>query len=266
MDDPMKVEILYPEDFSMRAARMFNALIACAPQAGIEAIVTKRWEKKAEVLMSYGLGHPKRRLSTEAHVKAGGRLIGWDLAYWDRENSMRCTVDHLHPWRLIKDMPPDRFSKSGINMRDDHDPDGPIVLVGMGRKSRAQFAMQDRAWERQALKGIKAIYPGKQIIYKPKVPEDGLPGCKTMNGPIEEALKGAFFVVCRHSNVAVDACIAGVPVVCEDGAAKVLYGNDLSHPVSPSVAAREQFLQNLAYWQWMPSEAVSAWSFLRSVL
>lgn len=258
-------EILF-HDVSSRATKMFNALIAAAPQAGVNPIITERWSKKSNLLMSYGLGHPQRRLWTEAHVKAGGRLIGWDLSYWDRDNAMRCTVDNLHPWRLMRDMPGDRWADANIQLREDATPAGHIVLVGMGRKSRAQFAMEDRAWERAALKSIQAIYPDKEIVYKPKRPEDGMKGCRTMDGPIQAALLGASLVVCRHSNVAVDACIAGVPVVCEDGAAAALYGADLANPVNPDREARLRFLQNLAWWQWRPEEAVQAWKFLIKVI
>lgn len=258
-------EILY-HDISTRATKMFDALIEAAPKAGINPIVTDKWSKKHNLLMSYGLGHPQRKLWTEAHVKAGGRLIGWDLAYWDRDNAMRCTVDHLHPWRLMRDMPGDRWAVANIPLREDANESGHIVLVGMGRKSRAQFAMQDRAWEKAALKSIQSIYPDREIVYKPKRPEDGMKGCRTMNGPITEALKGASLVVCRHSNVAVDSCIAGIPVVCEDGAAAALYGADLSKPFNPSREERMRFLQNLAYWQYRPEESVQAWLFLIKVI
>lgn len=262
----MDVEILWDDDLSTRAARMFQALVDAAPDAGIRPIISRKWTRNNNVLMSYGLGHPRRRLSTEAHVKNGGRLIGWDLAYWDRDNAMRCTVDNLHPWRLIRDMPSDRLEDSGILLREDSNPNGHIVLVGMGHKSRSQFSMQDRDWERSALKSIQLTYPGKDIVYKPKRPEEVLRGARTMNGPIEQALSGASLVVCRHSNVAVDACIAGIPVVCEDGAAKAIYGNDIMSPVAPTLKQRTKFLENLAYWQWKPEEACKAWFFLKGVI
>ena len=261
----MLCEILYDNDLSMRATRMLDAMIAAAPEVGVEPLVTPRWLKRTPLLMSYGLGHPQRRIWTEEHVRSGGRLIGWDLSYWARDDYMRCTVDHLHPWRLIRDMPPERWDSFGIPLREDADPNGPIVLIGMGRKSRAQFAMADRNWEKKALRDIQSAYPGRKIVYKPKRQEEGLVGCVTVNGPIEEALVGAALVVCRHSNVAVDACMAGVPVVCEDGAAKVLYGEDIRNPVNPSAAQRLRFLRNLAYWQWKPAEAVEAWKFLLEV-
>ena len=80
--------------------------------------------------------------------------------------------------------------------------------------------------------------------------------------PIEEALKGKSLVVCRHSNVAIDACIAGVPVRCEDGAAFALY-RDFERPTRDE---RLGFLRSLAWWNWKPSEAGEAWKYLISRL
>src|SRR5207247_6184250 len=119
-------------------------------------------------------------------------------------------------------------------------------------------------WERAALLRIRRVYPVRPIIYRPKN-EDGtiLPGTRKMAGmPIEQVLRRASLVMCRHSNVAVDACIAGVPAVCEDGAASWLYNNDLENPTNPTYEQRLRFLRNLAWWQWRPTEAAQCWQFL----
>src|ERR1700757_4340421 len=106
----------------------------------------------------------------------------------------------------------------------------------LGPKTNRQLAQPALTWERKALARIRAEYPDAPIIYRPKR-EDGtsLPGTRCIPGPtaIETVLKGASLVVCRHSNVAIDAAIAGIPVVCEDGAAAALYDNDLADPVVP---------------------------------
>jgi hypothetical protein len=178
--------------------------------------------------------------------------------------ALRMTLDPGHPQRHLRDMPAARWSAAGIALRSDADPAGPIVLVGMGPKSRRQFGMEGQAWEMGKLVAIRAAYPTKTVLYRAKK-GDALRGCDSVGGAISEALRGACMVVCRHSNVAVDACIAGVPVVCEDGAAAALYGSDLTCPVTPSRDERLRFLQNLAWWQWTPSEAVQAWKFLLKV-
>lgn len=260
----MDCEVLLPK-IARRGKTIMDAMIAAAPKVAVRCIVTETHQKRSKWLMSYGLGHPVRRQWTEAHVAAGCRLIGWDMGYWDRDRSMRVTVDHGHPWRLMRDMPGDRWAAAGIPLREDFDPAGPVILVGMGRKSREQFGHRPQEWELRTLAAIRAAYPDRQVLYRPKKPES-LAGCANIDGPISDALKGASLVVCRHSNVAVDACMAGIPVVCEDGAAAALYGADLAHPVNPDREARLRFLQNLAYWQWSPSEAVQAWKFLIKVL
>lgn len=260
----MDCEVLLPH-ISRRGTQIMQAMVEAAPKVGVRCIVTETYQKRAPWLMSYGLGHPVRRGWTERHVETGGRLIGWDLGYWDRDRSMRVTVDHNHPWRSLRDMPGDRWKAAGIQLREDYNPDGTIILVGIGRKSREQFGHGPHEWELATLAAIRAAYPNRKVLYRPKKPES-LAGCTSIEGPIGDVLKGASLVVCRHSNVAVDACIAGVPVVCEDGAAAALYGSDLAHPVVPDREARLQFLQNLAYWQYRPEEAVLAWKFLIKVI
>lgn len=235
---------------------MLRAMIEAAPKVGVRCIVTEKYRGRSQWLMSYGLGHPERRKWTDAHVAGGGRLVGWDMGYWERDESMRLSLDGQHPNRL-PDMPPDRWDAAGIALRDDYHPSGPVVLVGMGRKSRIQFGLRGPEWELAALSRLA----GREVVYRPKKPET-LPGCRSIYGPIEDALRGASLVVCRHSNVAVDACIAGIPVVCEDGAAALLYGRDIENPINPGAEQRRRFLQNLAWWQWKPNEAVQAWRFL----
>jgi hypothetical protein len=78
--------------------------------------------------------------------------------------------------------------------------------------------------------------------------------------PIEEALVGARLLVCRHSNCAIDATIAGVPFECEDGAAWWLAGKPFT------AAARLDFLHRLCWWQWRHEESAQAWTFLREKL
>lgn len=258
----MDCEVLLPK-IARRGRDILQAMVAASAQVGVRCIVTERYRKAAPLLMSYGLGHPERRHQTEAHVAAGGRLVGWDLGYWDRDTSMRCTVDAGHP-RALPDMPGDRWDAAGIALRDDWNPDGPVVLIGMGIKSRQQFGLRGQEWEIGTLAAIRAV-TDRPVLYRPKKPEH-LDGCRNADGPIQDAIRGASLVVCRHSNVAIDACIAGIPVACEDGAAATLYGSDLACPVRPGRAERLRFLQNLAWFQWRPTEAVQAWRFLLKVL
>lgn len=258
----MDCEVLVDARMSVKAKRMLSAMMRAAPAAGIRIIVSERWQGAAPLLMSYGIGHMTRRDWTRKHVANGGRLIGWDLGYWDRDGAdfkMRMTLDDDHPHRWIQPEPAHRFEKSGIVLHDDHDPDGHIVLCGIGRKQRAHLGLSEQQWERNALREIEKRFPGVMVVYKPKRDEQPIRGTEKVLGAIEDVLKGARLLVCHHSNVAVDACIAGVPVECKDGAAYALY----RHGSHPSEEQRRHFLTSLAWWQYSPAEAGLAWKFIK---
>lgn len=262
----MNCEIIIAADMYRHGMEMLLAMIKHAP---IKVVERDRYYGDCDLMMTYGIGHDVRRPWFRAHIASGRHAIAWDLGYFrgDKDSddrAMRVTIDHDHPQAWLDDRPADRFLQHDIRLRNDYDPNGHIVLVGMGVKTNKMLHFSQVAWETGALKRIRKVYPVAKVIYRPKR-EDGtsLPGTKKMVGtPIEEVLAGASLVVCRHSNVAVDACIAGIPVVCEDGAASILYGKDLLSPVKPTPQQRLRFLQNLAWWQWKPSEAKECWQFL----
>lgn len=269
----MRCEVLLDDDGAERGRRILEAMIAAAPAAGVEAIATRKgFRGDCPLLMTYGTGHEVRRPYWLKHRRGGGRCIGWDLGYWNHKAqgtfTMRATLDGDHPPQFIRDEPGERWDNAGIELREDANPEGPIVLVGMGNKAARLHARAPLVWEQQLLAQLKKIYPGREILFRPKrYRRPLLRGVKLApEGPIEQALAGASLVVCRHSNVAVDACIAGVPVVCWDGAAAALYGNDLKHPKAPTREERLRFLRSLAWWQWTPEEALAAWRYLLSRL
>lgn len=264
----MWCEILIDHQMIDRGAQMISAMIATAPKS-IKVRPTKIYRGDCELLMTYGTGHLVRRKWWEKHRKSGRHCIGLDLGYWNRTtpdptgHTMRFTIDADHPQKWIRPEPPERFDAAGIQLRSDGDPNGPILLVGLGWKTARALGYGPQQWERAKLKELRERFPGRQIVWRPKTLRDGnIDGLKTSAGRIEEALKGCSLVVCRHSNVAVDACIAGVPVICEDGAAFALYENE----PDPTHQARLEFLRSLAWFQYTPKEAKHAWNYLISRL
>ncbi len=218
------------------------------------------------LLVVYGSGAPDRREAIRQHK---GNWVAFDLGYWNREDTFRVSVNAEHPMpaQLKCCDDPSRLRESAIALRDDYCPDGHIVLVGMGPKSR----IWQPGYEAAELARIRAAYPHREIVFRPKPgkePPPGIDAPHVADGPIERVLRGASLVVCKHSNVAIDACIAGIPVVCDGGAAAALYGNDLSAPRQPSPAARLRFLQQLAWWQWSRQQISSGefWPWLERVL
>lgn len=223
-----------------------------------------QYQGGAPWLALYGVGATDRSRARDAQVASGGYALCWDLGYFGRTKVtgyLRVSINHHHPqaWLSRTEPKPERWEAHGIELREDYSPAGPIVLVGVGPKSHKFLGTQ--GWELSKLKELRARFPGRRIVYRPK---PGSPGaaldCETDNRPkIEDVLKGAALVVCRHSNVAVDAAIAGVPIECEDGAAIWLQGKPYTRET------RLDFLRRLSWWQWCPSEAVQFLGFLKEL-
>jgi len=238
-----------------RAADLVMALRVTFPNV----YVTDKYRGDHEWLWLYGVGALEMDFARKKHVKSGRHVWLWDLGYFDRKNHMRCSVDHDHPqhWLAQAALDGTRWAALKLPLREDYQRDGPIILIGLGMKSR--LYLHEHEWERLRYLTLRKRFPHHEIIYRPK-PGSGPPvelGCRVdEHSPIERLLKGASLVVCRHSNVACDAAVAGVPFECEDGAAVWLQ----SRPYT--VDNRLEFLQRLAWWQWKNSELEQAWDFV----
>lgn len=254
------VELLIDPPFCKRAERLMSALAAAAPPL---TVVTSRYTGQRKVLVLYGVGLDSRYKAMRAHIKQGGHVAMWDLGYWDREEAMRVSIDHLHPTAAQMAMAPAGETRREVTLREDGDPKGPVLLIGMGPKSVHMYGLRQLEWERRMVGQIRKSHPGRQILWRPKGRKvTQILGTKLRHGmPIEEALKGCSLVVCRHSNCAIDAAIAGVPVLTMDGAARALYAE---HP-TPTREQRAEFLRQLGWWNWRPSEAPQAWDWMMHV-
>lgn len=256
--NPDGAEVLIGDvKMSQRGTRMLKAMLATAPKG---TVATRAYTGRHKLLMMYGAGLPQRHAALEAHKAAGGTAVVWDLGYWDREDAMRLSIGSLHPTAEQLALAPEG-SRRDHTLREDADPSGPILLIGLGVKSGRLYGLQTMQWELAQMPRLKAM--GREILWRPKGKQTSiLPGATLRHGmPIEEALKGCSLVVCRHSNVAVDACIAGVPVECEDGAAWTLY----RHGSNPNREKRAEFLRRLGWWNWRPTEAAQAWDWIQKV-
>lgn len=260
------VEVLVTGQEITVGAAVVKAAAEGAKNIGLDVSVTNAYRGKSDWLCVWGAGSTVKNAAYKKQLASGRHSALWDLSYYGRSKDptktyARVSVDHFHPQRMLYKTPadPERWRIHGIPLRDDHDPDGHVVVVGMGPKSRTQFNLYD--WELAALRSAKLRFPGKKILYRPKRDTVRLNWEQDSTSPIQAVLKGASLVIARHSNVGVDACIAGIPVETEDGAAAWLY-DDCRHP---SPEKRLAFLQRLSWWQWKCSEMEDAWRFLLTV-
>lgn len=253
-------EILIEGPMSRRGERMLQAMVDAAP-AG--SVATKTYRGEHRTLMLYGVGHESRDRARRQHLKRGGRVVMWDLGYWDRDDGLRLAIDSIHPTADQLALAPQGDRRPPAVLREDADPAGHILLVGLGRKSLPLYGLRALEWERRALSRLKTEFPSRRIVHRLKGGRGPrLPGTKECAAEsIEDALRGCALVVCRHSNVGVDACIAGVPVRCDDGAAAALY----SRGSTPTPADRAEFLRRLSWWNWRLHEAAEAWDWIGKV-
>lgn len=229
----MPLQVIRATNESQRGLEILGAMEACAPDTNL--------------LMLWGVGRPGHSAHRDRAIHQGRRVVMWDLGY--KKGYYRFSIDQDHPWRMLDQTPetgrvfPDKLREDAGN--------GPILLIGMGRKSKSYLNTWN--WESRKINELKRRFPGVPIITRQK-PRAGDGAAR-----IEDAMRGCRLVVCRHSNVAVDACIAGIPFECEDGAAYWLRDNPYTRE------NRQRFLNKLAWWQWRPEEARQAWDFIRSM-
>lgn len=233
-------------------------------KSGADISLSNSYAGRSEWLVLFGVGAPVHHAARLRHIAAGGKVLIWDLGYFGRAKVggfVRCTLNDDHPQHLLDRAPDDasRWRRHGIALREDADPDGHIVLIGLGSKQRIYVGPIE--WERRTYNDLVNRFPGRRIVYRPKKKDDPvtLPCERNGSSPIADLLKGAALVVCRHSNVAVDAAIAGVPFEAQDGAAMWLKAREFTP------ANRLAFLQRLSWFQWHPNEASKALDFIRSI-
>lgn len=255
------VEVLRAHTLSLTGEAILKAVADAARLAGDEVREVSAYQGASDWLVLFGVGASANDLARKAQIARGGRVLHWDLGYFDRkkvEGHARMSIDSDHPQDWLDRTAADarRWAARGIELRSDSDPSGPIVLVGLGRKSRAYLGAE--RWEQETHARLRTRFPGRRIIFRPKGRDPVRLKCEAdSTTSIADLLRGASLVVCRHSNVAVDAAIAGVPFEAEDGAAVWLQRREFTP------ANRLAFLQRLAYWQWRTDEAAEAWAFAK---
>ena len=254
---------------SLRAEQFTKALMAAARQRGADVRCSDRYRGGSDWLLLWGPGAPDRLEPMRQQLAAGGHVIACDLAYWDREHKVRVSIDAAHPqqWVMKQIRTADRFEQDRLTLEDTWNPDGPVVIAGIGPKALVQYGRTVPDWEQEQIAICRRLH--RRILYRPKKPEClSPPGVeRRQGGSIDAVLRGASLLVTWHSNAAIDAIRLGIPVVCRDGAAAAVCVSTAADQPRPLPDAwRKQFLANLAWFQWTPQEAGACWRFLVELL
>jgi len=278
----MRIAVLSPPMFSARVdvQRILKACRRGATEAGheVEVVSDPSEAMVFDLLVLWGAGHPDMADATRFARSVGAHTLCWDIGYWGRSSTngyFRMAIDAGHADALVmrRDRDGSRLAKHGITLRSDFDPRGPIILVGMGWKSARQYGERVGAWEAAKAAEIVGLMHGRRLVFRPK--PGNAQNCRAVRGfevddrPIEDVLRGASLVVCRHSNVAIDAIVAGVPVITEGGVAAAVCPRSLETKTKPLPNdIRRRFLANLAWFQWTAAEMAKpeTWTVFREMI
>ncbi len=252
-----------------RARKIALALVRGARASGYSYDVRSDGEYKrprGKIAAMYGY-QKNMPLIMADYLNEGKAVVFVDLGYWGRREGGRwdgyhkVSVNARHPDAYLMDVERNhvRFERQGVLIQPWQDSGGPVIVAGMSAKSAESYGFEPEEWERWAITELRK-HTKRDIIYRPKpswfqaCPIKGSVFQKS-SAAIERVLTNCHAVVTHHSNVAVDALIAGVPAFCWDGVARCMSLQDLSmieEPYRPK--HRDQWAANIAWCQWNTSE------------
>lgn len=255
-----------------RSKRIADALAEGARRVGWAVLETDEPHSvpRADVFMSYGWCN---KPIFDAYRAAGLHYVYVDLGYWQRKKAKsdyggfhKVVVDDRHATSYFRRLPrPASRLAEAPSIEPWQSPGKHIVLAGMSAKSAPHSGFMPLAWERSVIRELKAV-TDRPIVYRPKPSwrtAQPIQGTQFSPGeqPIDEILKDAHALVTLHSNAALDALAAGVPVHSAEGLASVL-STPLSEIERPSRPAdRQQFFADVSYCQWKKDEIASGMVF-----
>lgn len=233
--------------------------------AQLRASTTYRGSPQSDVAVFYGLALGCSRILAD-YRNSGRAAVYLDLGYWTRRITNRydgfhkLVVNDRHPtaYLMAREHSPSRFQRHGVPLLPWRKDGRHIILAGMSAKAAMAEQLRPHSWEEQTIRRLREL-TDRPIIYRPK---PNWKAARPITGaafdpdsPIEKLLKGCHAVVTHHSNVAVEALVAGVPVFCEKGAASLLSPSGLASIERPLMPEnRAQWAHNLAWCQWSVAE------------
>lgn len=209
----------------------------------------------------------------QAHAGAAVR-IGGDAGVWGRMTAkpiIRVSVEdrQLSAALLRRGRASDRFEALGIGV-DPVEKRGSYILV-TGR-SAADAGTVDEPygeWERAICARLKAVTRRPIVLReKPRNPLIDIPGVRHDAGQTcDDAIRGAWAVLCRSGNIGADAVLHGVPVWAESGPGAV-YATFTPESVEQAqpFEDRRSALADIAAWNWTNEEIARGelWTHLQA--
>lgn len=206
----------------------------------------------------------------DAYKKEGRTAILVDLGYWNRAEGgklsgyHKVTVNNFHPNAYFQKIKhgDNRFKRLGVKIKPRQTSGHSILVAGMSEKAAGVYNYGPQEFEEKIIKNVRGTTV-RPIIYRPKPTWlDAKPIKGTIFSPPEQSLDVALsksaLVITHHSNVAIDAILAGVPCrVLGDGVGKAV--SDVNECFDkefyfPDDEKRQQWLNDISYVQWKVEE------------
>lgn len=259
--------IFYSSDVARESDSLATLLRDGFP--GVEVVRFEEYAGPRSDAIVWGIVKAKTILPE--HVEAGYRVIYLDKGY--TRNHIRAAINDTDPTRYFEvGRPPDRAMEQDWRLQPRQN--GRFVMFcGSSQKYCDYHGLGDAtAYAGNVIQRISAL-TSMPVVYRPKpswnsaVPVTGSafdPGTQ----PLAEALKGCHCIVTHGSGAAVQAVVAGVPVVTlGNGVCKSLSGSieDIRDPFWPSDERRQQFVNDISYCQFTMREIAdgTAWKVLK---
>ena len=201
-----------------------------------------------------------------AHHRWPEIVLHCDLGFWSRDKYMKLALGDRWSPLVDRDYDDSRLRKHGVKIEPSRKPGKRVLVCGMSAKAAGTWDLQPEQWEHRAIKRLVAA-GAAPVIYRPKPTWHA---ARPINGAqfdrgtdIKQTLAQVDAVVSHHSNAAIDALAAGLPIYVETGIARSLSAPTIEEAVgaeAPELEARTRFLRQVAWHQWDFRElAEGAW-------
>jgi hypothetical protein len=267
----------YLDPRSSRSSIVARAMAEGIAIAGDKAVIVEDWN--GPPIADAAIGYGWRRPDLFQRYRAEGKFFVYlDLGWWGRKPEgdllggyHKVVVNDREPNDYFRrSSPADRFDHFGLRVKPWRSTGSHILLAGMSAKSAGTRGFKPHEWELGAIAAIREA-TDRPIVYRPKPSwNDATPIPGTRFSPrgetLADALADCWAVATFHSNVAVDALLAGIPAYCETGVGAELSMTGIAALEDPPLpTGREQLMADIAYVQWHVAEMQSGecWRYLR---
>jgi hypothetical protein len=277
-----------------RAVTIAQAMQAGFRRHGVSVRIEPTWDGKVagDLTIAYGWIHEP---VFTAYRAAGAHFAYWDLGYWNRrpegvkgaarEGHHRLAVDSWDTAdTMARGCPADRWDATRppvpvlpLTWTVPQRGRDVVLVAGMSGKAAGTHGFRPGEWEGATMfelgQLIDRITRGEapMQVFRPEF--RAKPEKIAKGETIMQALARTRLLVTHHSNAAVDALFAGVPVFARKGvgrlisAAQMIQDNALCiRPYSED--ERTGLLRDIAYAQWTPAEMRSgaAWDHIKRLI